>query len=201
MSSCKNLGRSFCSIIVLVLAGCGGAPQQATSNDTLTLDFAPVALSVADLTVDSAVLSLTDITVVGDTASATGTDDSTITVDVKTGATVGAALMMLPPGVYSRVQLDVQNLTMTGSWRAMPVSITVGAFGGGMVSLRSATGQDVGTSSDSSFAISVDPNQWFANDILDTATVTDGAIVCNTMMNPDLAGMLIGRIASSFSIR
>jgi hypothetical protein len=187
-------------LLALTLAGCGGGNPVPPTNDTLTLHFVPATLDVANLVVQSATMAISGLTVYGDTSSAVGSDKERLSLDVDGAVSLDAVIAMLTPGVYSRVKLNVDNMTMTGSWRGTPLQISVGEFGGGMVALRSGAGQDVGTATAASFVIAVDPNPWFANGILDMAMISNGQIVCDMRSNPDLGGALINRIATSFSI-
>jgi hypothetical protein len=183
-----------------LLAGCGPPASRPPQNDTLTLTFSSTPLSAANLTVQSATLALSGIVVFGDTSSAMGRDQDRPVLDIVAAGAADVHVEELPPGVYSRVSFNADNMMLRGSWRGTPLQIDVGEFGGGMVALRSRAGQDVGGSNGAHFDIVADPNAWFAGNILDQAMIVDGQIRCDLRANGDVAGALINRIAGSFSI-
>lgn len=187
-------------------AGCdGNGPGVKPENSTLTVTFTPAAVSVDGLTLTKATLTIDHVEALGNappphpppgpmppdhlTLDLQGAGDS-LTIDV-------------PPGLYSRVGFHIEDVSLAGTWKGMPLSARLAMFQGPRVDLRSATPVEVTSGGTATLSVSVDPAQWFAAPSpLDSATVAaDGSITCNDQQNQATAAALLDRVPPSFSLK
>lgn len=209
MGASRSILRAITLALTAALAAalataCGPAPTPVPGK--LTVRFTPDALTTPELRLDMATLRLGRIVVFGSVPPPPGMMPPMPT-DVMLDALspTGASLTFesLRQGIYSRVQLLVENAALDGAWRGRPFHARLGGmFGGGMVDLRSPTGRELAPGQDVTFEVGVAPNQWLGDGLLDTAVVSpDGQIICDMQQNPTLARELIDRVARSFFLR
>jgi hypothetical protein len=189
-------------VVALALSACGPPPPPPPPPPgTLTVQLTPLPVSVPQLTLSTVTMHITDIAAIGDRPPPGAPPPPPIEVQLDALSTAGASVALtVPPGLYSRVLLVVESVTVHGSWRGTPLTAQLGMFGGGLVDLRSTTGVEVGAGENGAFMITVDPGVWFANGVLDSAMVTNNMIVCDQQNNPNIAAQLISRVTMSFSL-
>jgi hypothetical protein len=187
-------------LVLLLVVACG-PPEGPPPPGKLTLKLAPAALATANLTLSSADMHIDRIMPIGNVPPPHMPPPPPM-LDVDASSTMGASFTfdMLPPGLYSRVQLSVEGVMVMGSWRGTPLTARLGMFGGGMVDVRSATGADVEPSTNATLTVTIDPNQWFAGNLLDGAMTMNGQIVCDMMSNGPITGELNRRVTASFAL-
>jgi hypothetical protein len=105
----------------------------------------------------------------------------------------------LRPGLYSGVQLDFHNVMLEGTWQGTPFTLQP-ERSGAPINLRASSAQELGPGKDITFVLSVDPSGWFADGLLDSAVVADGAILCDSHDNPEVAAQLAARIQASLTL-
>jgi hypothetical protein len=182
------------------LAGCGGHIGGNTPpNGTLTLSFTPTQTSVTSLTLSSASVHIEEISVIGDVAPDPRSMISDLQIDaLSTGTSV--KLATIPQGLYSRVHFGVEHTAISGSWRGVPLTVSLSSDDGTPVDLSSSAGVDVAPGHDGTFAVTLDVASWFANSILDGATAVGGQITIDRTNNPTVAAQLSSLVAASFAL-
>ena len=184
------------------LAGCGGTPggPPPPSDGTLTLSFAPASAQVSSLTLASAGVQLEGITIIGDVAPDGRSMISELQIDaLSTGSSV--KLGAIPQGVYSRVRFNLEHVAVQGSWRGAPLQVQLESDNGTPVDLSSSSGVDVAPGHDGTFAVTLDVGSWFAGQLLDGATQSQGQIVIDAANNTTVAAQLKSRVAASFTLK
>jgi hypothetical protein len=187
---------------VAAVAGCGGPGQPHPDPGTLTISFQPQPASVAGLSLATATLQLDRIQVIGNRPPPDPPPPMPLTVDALATSATSTAAMHPPPGVYSRVQLSVEQLTVTGTWRGTPLEVHLGMFGGNQVDVRSAsgTGIDLEPGDDVTLPVQINVGSWFADNVLDGAMVVNGRILCDPQHNGPTSMQLSMRVNLSFSL-
>ena len=147
-----------------VLGGCGGQTGgNVPPAGTLTVDVRPTVSAVAGLQLSSGRVQIEGLTVLGDVAPDGRSMVSEFNLDVlSSGASF--SLSMLPQGVYSRVRFSVDHANAAGTWRGMPLTVSLEPNddnGASVVDLRS-DGVEVTPGHDGELAVGVDAGAWFA---------------------------------------
>jgi hypothetical protein len=203
MRHASRRGRRSCRALValVAVAGCHGQVGAPPPPDgVLTLSIAASASPAEPLQLTSASLGIERLTVLGDVAPDARAMVAEAHIDLlSTGKTL--TFMMLPQGLYSRVQFRFEELSLQGSWRGTPLSVHLDSDNGELVDLRSAAGVEVTPGHDGSFAVTVDDNSWFAGDLLDSATQAQGQILVDALDNTAVGSQLFARVPASFSLQ
>ncbi|HEX4403186.1 MAG TPA: hypothetical protein VH560_00045 [Polyangia bacterium] len=202
--------------VLAPLAACGPASSGATpASPTLTLTFTPKAFASTDVTLTTATMTLTDVHALGDTPPSSPPPsmtkpmhmDNVVALNALGGAV--AITIDLPPGLYSRVDFDVTDVSLAGTLTATgePFTATLAMFQGPHVDLRPSSPVEVQAAgvdaSVPTIAIAVDPSTWFAPPSpLDGATPSaDGGVTCDDQQNAPAADALTMRLKPSFSVQ
>jgi hypothetical protein len=186
------------------LGGCGGQPGgSGPQPGTLTVDVKPAVSAVTGLHVTSGRVQIEGLTVLGDVAPDGRSMISEFNLDLlSSGASF--SLSMLPQGVYSRVRFTVDHAVVAGTWRELPLSISIeggdDAGSASVVDLRS-NGVEVTPGHDGELALGLDAGSWFAGNILDSATPVQNQIVIDGSHNATVAAQLLARIPASFALQ
>jgi hypothetical protein len=185
------------------LGGCGGQTGgNGPADGTLTLDVRPTVSAVTGLQLSSGRVQIEGLTVLGDVAPDGRSMVSEFNLDVlSSGASF--SLSMLPQGVYSRVRFSVDHATVAGTWRGMPLTVSVEPDddnGASVVDLRSA-GVEVTPGHDGELAVALDAGAWFAGNVLDGATPDQGQIVVDNSHNAAVASEIISSMLGSFTLQ
>jgi hypothetical protein len=182
-------------------AGCG-PPDHPPQAGQLSVTFTPRPPALANLMLASGALSLDHILVLGDAPPPMHPPMMPpLDLDVL-GSGASITLTMLPPGVYSRVQLSFEDVLIQGTWRGTPFQVRIAAFRPAPVDMRSPTGKELAHGQDVAFAVTIDANAWFAGGLLDSATPSPGnQILIDDQNNVMIASALMMRIAQSFSLQ
>jgi hypothetical protein len=166
----------------------------------LTMTVAPPAISVQQLSLASAKVPLMSFAVVGNA----GTPDARsmlAEVDVAPGMMAEYSFSMLPQGLYSAISFTLGGSTFEGTWRGMPLHIQLEREDHPVpIEVRSPTGAEIDPGVDGALSVTADTNSWFANNLLDGATVSGGQITINDLSNDIVGEQLAQRIGSSFSL-
>jgi len=183
------------------LAGCHGLGGTTPPADgVLTVRITPAPLAVDPLVAQSAKLQIEKLTVLGDVAPDGRAMVSEFNLDLRSS---GAAftLTMLPQGLYSRVRFNIDHFALQGTWRGMPLQISVEhEEAGAAIDLRSA-GVEVTPGHDAELVVGVDSSTWFADNLLDSATVEGGQIAVDGSHNTALAATLTARLATGYTLQ
>lgn len=179
----------------------------------LTISFTAKAVDVAELTVIAASIHLEHIRALGDGPAAgppPGSHPDKQVDSIDFNPLVGgpsSVSLSVPQGLYSRVQLNFEQVSLAGTWRGTPFQVDLVPFQGPRVDLRASAGQELQSGQDGAFAIFVDPNEWFADAILDMAMPSadpgggGNRIVCDAQNNTVVGAALTDRIARSFTLQ
>jgi hypothetical protein len=190
--------------LMLALTAAAGCeqPDHPPNAGQLSITFTPKPPTLANLTLGSGALSLDHILVLGDAPPPMHPPMMPpVGVDVL-GSPTSVTLTMLPPGVYSRVQLTFEDVLIQGTWRGAAFQVRIAAFRPAPVDMRSPTGKELAHGQDVAFAVSIDANTWLAGDLLDSATPSPGnQILVDDQNNVMVAAALMMRIAQSFSLQ
>ncbi|MDB4966526.1 MAG: hypothetical protein JWN44_2215 [Myxococcales bacterium] len=193
----------FLVVSTIVIAGLGACEQHddPPKPGQLTLTFTPAPPAVPNLTLDSGTMHIERINVLGDAPPPMHMPPvQSFDLDVLSPGT-SLTFTMLPPGVYSRVQLMFSNVQLQGSWRGTPFSARVASFRPLPVDLRSATGKELAHDENVSFTVGVDVTSWFAANLLDSAAPSAGQLVIDEQNNGAVGAELMMRIGRSFSLQ
>ncbi len=187
-------------VAAALAGGCGQSPgMQPPAGGVLTLNLTPAAISVADLSLQSAKVQIEGLTIIGDITSARA-NPSEVDLDLL-GATRSFTFDMLPQGVYSRVDFHVDTIAAQGTWRGVPLQVQLEtADGTPATDLRSSSGMELGAGHDVTFTVSADGGSWFAGNILDSATQTSSQIVVDQANNTSIGSQLLSRALASFTL-
>jgi hypothetical protein len=146
-------------------------------------------------------MEIEGLTVIGDVAPTGQSMVAEFALDL-TSTGNSFTLSALPQGVYSRVRLFVDHVTLDGSWRGAALHFgyeTEGAAGA--VDLRS-NGVEVTPGHDGELAVAIDAGAWFAGNVLDGAVAdVNGALTVDSLHNPTIAATVAARIPASFSLK
>lgn len=185
------------------LTGCGSQPGgNGASGGILTLDLNPTVSAVSGLQLTSGRVQIEGLTVLGDVAPDGRSMVSEFNLDVLS-AGASFSLSMLPQGVYSRVRFSVDHANVAGSWRGMPLTVSLEPDddnGASVVDLRS-DGVEVTPGHDGELAVGVDAGAWFAGNVLDGATPDQGQIVVDDSHNVAVATQIISNLVGSFTLQ
>ena len=188
------------------LGGCGPEGSASSEDGVATVEFAALPLSVSGLALSVATMHLDEILLIGNVPPPPpppGRPPPPPLPSVDLDALAGrdsVSFSWLPQGLYSRVAFFCERIAIRGTWRGTPVSISIANVMGRPVGLRASMPQELGPGHDVKFDVAVDPTTWFDNELLDDATVYDGAILIDDLHNAPLAGTLGNRIGASFSL-
>ena len=176
------------------LAGCGGPDDRPRAGE-LSVTFIPLPASVPELQLTSATMRLSHIGVFGNAPPPVGPPPPN---DLAFDALDGGVRrdFMLPPGIYSRVQLAYENVVINGTWRGTPFQVRLAMMRGFPIDLRATVGRALSVDNDVAFVVDVDVGSWFAGNLLDGAVASGGQIICDPLTNPAITmelGMRIGR--------
>lgn len=191
--------RVLLGCLSVALVACGQGEHHAPPG-TLTVSFQPQAAVVADLTLSTAMLSIDRVQPIGNSPPMMPPPPTRLLVDALSPTGASIAFDRLPPGVYSRVQFSVDDTTMQGTWRGTPFVAHVGMFGGSQIDLRASVGAELDPGRDLELTVRIDVASWFDGNVLDGASAAGGQITVDMSSNPQVAGALLGRVASSFSL-
>src|SRR5439155_3826993 len=177
--------------------------DQPPKPGLLTVTFVPTAPATPDLVLSSGTLRLDHILVIGDAPPPMHMPPmQAVNLDVLSS---GGSLTftMLPPGVYSRVQLVFENVMLQGTWRGMPFQARLAVFRPMPVDLRSPTGKELGHDMDVTFTVGVDAGSWFAGNVLDGASPPPGGgtTLIDEQNNFGVTMELTTRVGRSFSLQ
>ena len=164
------------------LAGCGGPDDRPRAGE-LSVTFIPLPASVPELQLTSATMRLSHIGVFGNAPPPPGPPPPN---DLAFDALDGGVRrdFMLPPGIYSRVQLAYENVVINGTWRGTPFQVRLAMMRGFPVDLRATVGRELSVDNDVAFVVDVDVGSWFAGNLLDGAVASGGQIICDPLTNP-----------------
>ncbi|HVZ71556.1 MAG TPA: hypothetical protein VHJ20_04200 [Polyangia bacterium] len=210
---------------------CSSTPAQVSApSPQAVVSFQATALTTSDaLTVQDATMRLAHVRVFGDTppppssssANADGgpTPDggpidggpldgprpnpSTDRLDFDALATTSGSLTFdVPQGLYSVVDLELQNVVIDGQWKTTTFHARLASVHGPHVDLRAPAGMEATSGETITFAVRVDPNAWFAGNVLDgaTADTATGAVFIDDLNNPTIAATLTKQISASFAL-
>jgi hypothetical protein len=184
------------------LAGCGGivGGPPPPHDGTLTLSFTPSAASVSQLTLASAGVHLEGISVIGDVAPDGRSMISDLQIDALSTTGTSVKLPTIPQGVYSRVRFKVEHTSVQGTWRGMPLSMSLESDDGTPVDLSSSAAVDVAPGHNGTFSVTLDVASWFAGQLLDGATAVSGQITVDNANNATIGSQLKSRVAASFAL-
>lgn len=188
---------------LLVLAGvalgaCGPGGDQHPPPGTLTVAFGPVAPSVAELTLTSAIVKLDRIQPIGNGPPPMPPMPPRLLLDALSATGASFTFDHVPPGVYSRVQFTVDDVDVQGSWRGTPFVAHLAPFGGSQIDLRASVGVAIEPGQDATLPVRVDPSAWFGGNVLDGATPAAGQITVDMTDNAAVAGTMLMRLEGSF---
>jgi hypothetical protein len=188
------------ALALLLLATACGHPMMPPPPGMATVTFTPGPFATAELVISDAHMRLDHVIVLGDVPPH-GPPPMMMSLDLDLLAAAGAGVTLtLPQGLYSRVQLVVEQVDINGTWRGAPLHIHVMQFGGVPVDIRSATGQELFSGDTITFPVHIDPASWFAGALLDTATPSStGEILCDMQNNGPVLMELTRRIDRSFT--
>jgi hypothetical protein len=190
--------RWFALGAVLGLLACGG--PDAHHPGKLTLSVLPSAASTPDLVLTRATMRLEHVQVFGNVPPPRPPPPIDLSFDALASGGVSQMFAHLPPGVYSRVQLSVDDVMIEGTWRGTPFTARFMMFGGAPVDLRSLSGHELTPDDDLDLIVTVDVSSWFAGNLLDSAMATGGQITCDGLNNQPVTMELIDRIRRSFAL-
>jgi hypothetical protein len=192
-------------------AACGPSetPTPPPAAPQATVTFSSKALEVdANLVLQDATMRLSHVHVFGDTpqvgpSQGPPTGQPTDRLDFDALAAAGGMLTFaVPQGLYSRVEFQPEHIVLDGKWKGVTFHALLASVHGPRVDRRTSALEALpdGTIA---FAVTTDPNTWFANGGLDGATTdaTTGEIFCDDLNNPALAGKLMTQIDASFALR
>jgi hypothetical protein len=185
------------------LAGCGGVVggPPPPADGTLTLTITPGSASVSQLTLASASVHLEGISVIGDVAPDGRSMISDLQIDALSTAGTSVKLATIPQGVYSHVRFKVEHTSAQGTWRGMPLSVSLESDDGTPVDLSSSAAVDVAPGHDGTFSVTLDVASWFAGALLDGATPVSGQITVDNGNNSAIGSQLKSRVAASFALK
>ena len=195
-----SLTRLAAAASLTALTGCGNpGGSNGPQPGTLTVDVKPAASAVAGLTLTSGKMEIEGLTVYGDVTPDGRSMVQEFSLDlVSPGATF--SLSMLPQGVYSRVRFAVDGVSVAGTWKTTPFTVALEGGDNNVIDLRS-NGVEVGPGQNVGLSVGVDPGSWFANNLLDGATVSSQQIVVNSLSNGAVGAQLLARIPASFTLQ
>jgi hypothetical protein len=188
----------------LLFVACG-PPAVHPEPGKLTVAFTPEPPSIPELTLSSATLVIDHLQPIGNGPPPMPPPPMPLMIDVLSTAPVARIFDPIPPGVYSRVIFSVDNrngpaVNLQGTWRGTPFVARLGAFGGNPVDVRGTVGAEIEPGRDATLSVQIDVGSWFAGNLLDQATASNGQITCDMMNNPQVAGALLMRVDQSFSL-
>jgi hypothetical protein len=207
--------------LCLALAGLGsacgdGGPPTSAEKGIATVGFTPLEANVSGLALESAGMHIRDILVIGNVPppppprppppgpppSGRPPPPPLPDIDLDVLSSGGSVtLSWLPQGLYSRVAFIFERVSLRGTWKGTPFSVSLANVMGQQVGLRASTPQELGPGQDVSFDVTVDPKLWFENGLLDAATPSGGQILLDDQNSGALVEALKARIVASFSLR
>jgi len=201
-------------VAVGLMAACDGTHPTDVPQPVLTITFTGRPIDVAGLTLTTATIHLEHIRALGDApppgpppGSHPDKQVDNIDLDLLGGAASNSVSLSLPQGLYSRVQFNFEKVSLVGTWQGTPLQVDLVPFQGPRVDLRATAGQELRSGQDGTFAIVVNPNDWFAAAILDSAMTSvdpsggGNRIVCDAQNNTAVGVELTDRIGKSFVLQ
>jgi hypothetical protein len=205
--------RGWVPTLVVILAGatlgCGRGHEAANpGHPKLIVSFAAKPLASRDLlALDDATMRFDHVHALGDTPPSRPPMGPPPThpldrVDFDALSAGGQLTFDVPQGFYSLVELNVEDVVVDGKWRNVPFHARLATAQGLRLDLPAA-GQEALPEEEITFTVTVDPNAWFANDVLDGATPAPGTteIFCDDLNNVSVAGTLTTQLRASFSVQ
>jgi hypothetical protein len=188
---------AIAALLLAALVGCGGMATPPPPPGQVSVQLVPDALTVPKLMLTAERLTLENITLFGDVSTANLTINE-VSLDLL-GIPAPLVFPSVPQGLYSRVRFQASEVDITGTYGGVPLRIQF-ENDATVVDLRSPTGQEVAPNHNGQFALTVDDNSWYANGLLDGATVSNGQILVSNTSNASIAQTLAMRIAASFAL-
>jgi hypothetical protein len=202
--------RSLCGRgVFLLFAACGGPPAspstpaaEPSTRLSLRTQLSPLSRLPVDVTIASARLHLQSLTAVSD-RSATDTRASVNAVDLEPGGTNDALLSDAPPGIYSKLVLNIGSFALpgvllSGQYKSHPLRVTLWP-GDNEVDCDDPAALTPGALV--RLALRVSADQWFEGVVFDDQLLLDdGEIVIGAGYHERLAAQLSENIAASFQL-
>lgn len=189
---------AFGVLALVAASGCTPATMPPPASGTFTFDLLPTVPAPGDLVITSGHLKLEQVMVLGDVTPDDRSMLDEIDLDLlQPGRSF--TFSMLPQGLYSSVRFSIDHLELQGSWKGVPLQISVEPDDA-VVNLRSPIGQEVGPGSSAHFSVTFDVGAWFAGNLLDSAQVASGQIAINGQTNAALAKQLMTQVLASFAL-
>ena len=200
-----GVGRLLLGVLAATVSGWGGCGDDTivhpppTDAGTLTLVYEPTPPQVSGLSLDQMRFKMEGIAVIGDVAPDARTMVGyEVEIDML-GAPESYGFPLAPPGLYSRVRCNVDEIRFQGTYNGLPLQAQIEADGM-VVDLRDAAGRELGADS-VTFEVTMDGSQWFANGVLDSAVVSGGQIVIDQNNNLAVGHTLAQQAVSSFALK
>jgi hypothetical protein len=197
----------FLGALVLSVAGCEDGGHIRVPIGTATVEATSKAFTATDPIITSATMILGPLGIYGDvppsppgpSAAFIQLSDTPVSATAILGPAESVQLEGPEPGLYSGVQLDFHQVTLTGTWRGTQLMLHPDRHGP-PINLRASTVQELGPEENVTFIVTIDPNTWFTDDLLDSAMIVDGMIVCDDDNNPTVAAQLAANIQAGLSL-
>jgi hypothetical protein len=188
-------------LFALALAACG--PPIAPDPGVLTVTFTPTKPQNPDVQLTTAKMRLDRVMVFGNQPPPMPPPGPPMPMGFDFDAlSTGMSLVYtkLPQGLYSRVQFDLLNVVMDGTWKGTPFHARLATFRPVPADARSPVAKELGPGRDVSFTVTVDEDSWFANGVLEMAMQSGGMILYDEVSNPTLSMQLLDQVRRSFKL-
>jgi hypothetical protein len=185
--------------LALAAWGCGAAPlPQPAQPGVIQVQFAVQEMNDPAYMLSSGTVGFESIEVFGNVSTSTRGRLGPSTLD----ATLpGQRLTLpdLPDGLYSRLRLDVESLTIAGTWRGVPLRVQF-EIEEAKVDLRLEAGAELAAGQSITFAVAVAAPSWLASVDLSQAVVDNGEILVDADHNRAIARAIAVALLTSFTL-
>jgi hypothetical protein len=202
------LRTSLFAAVAAWASACGSPLTPPAANPPLTVNFVPLPLTAGGpLTMTIATMHLEHIRAIGNTPPPPPppgeAPEQLDKLDLDALSSGGSVTLNPPMGLYSRIQFFFSHVTLAGQWNGTPLTAQLDSFMGTRVDLRAAMELEVELGADTmgAFTVTVDPNRWFTDQMLQAATLDGGAIAFDDQHNVALAEQLTSQIKLAFAVQ
>jgi hypothetical protein len=187
--------------LMLMVAGCGGAQGSSdagAAGGSATVRFVPQMVAGGPLQLVDGDGQLEDVLLYGDVQSSPNAMLHDISFDPLAPST-DVAFRELPQGLYSRLRVSIDWLSLAGSWNQTPLQLRL-EIEDEWIDLRTPTAQELNPGGSITLGVSIDVQSWFASVDLSSAVVDDGVIRIDGLHNTALTRAIGNAVPASFSL-